>query len=311
LEAYGIGGLNIDHLLCSTHIEMATQQIDRPTVKSEPELLGWFILFFVLLSVEGTILSALGVIGQFDNPDPSWLNGDITAYIIVIVTFLIWGGFIALGRSAKNRVRNLGFLLFGGGMAMILLACVFQSIYYAAEQVAVFKNNAQMAQVFQKTTKVLAMTTNPVFSSDDKPLGLHIEYAIEQPNGANTNFSGIDLQYPAGSFLNMYSIPDPSSSLPERIMPDQSGTSVSYGSFDIFPDSVIARGKDIRGHIIFCFASPVHFPQAFNVSTTATLLFDAAITTSTNVSFTDISAFFATASQGTQCISPAFSSTLY
>lgn len=244
-----------------------TEATNQPILKpSRPrlKLFGILLLSVFLLSVEGVILTIFSGIGFIDT-NPDWMDAAtssaVYAYLISISLVVIWGIVLLFKNQDKNRIRSLNLTAVGAGMLMILLNVIIGaiSLNYAAAP-----PSSEVSHM-NSVAKVLALKDTVVLSSDNKPIGIHLEYAIQIPQNApagadrwSPSIVGTVTDNSGNNNINtlskdLYATQDSSNTMLGTIASDQSGTVIAYGSYDLFPDGSLVEGKDAQGNINYCF----------------------------------------------------------
>jgi len=240
--------------------------MDEPTKEHSQEsqkfrlgLLMGLLLALILLSAEGGIIFVLSILGNIDTNE-SLLDaatfGATYAYFIAIGVVLICAIILLFKKRPQKNI--FAFTAIGMGILMIVFWNIIATIQYGILSVPPSKEVLQ----FNAIAKILAIQDAPIFSVDHQPLGVHIEYAVQIPNNApagGTHWKpfGIESSAYSGNYStitsNLRVIQDASNTMLGTISPNQSGTALAYGSYDLFPVGVVVNGKDINGNIDFCF----------------------------------------------------------
>ena len=225
------------HILKWIHIRPENLLLpnDRLLVRSVVNILVALICSLVVLSIEAAILQGAKVLVNADT-NPGQLDAATSAvtyaYIAVSIALIAFGITLMVRAQGEHGARTVTLAAAGGGVLLILLGS--GNVPQAPTQ---FTLPAAIQQV-NATAKLLATTDTLVYSSGNKPLGIHVEYAVEY---ASTTGSLSSRNLPcrrAKSFVTVTPVlisalewfTDPSGTLPRVIRPDQYGDVVQLAS---------------------------------------------------------------------------------
>jgi hypothetical protein len=236
----------------------SSEQSRQASRKVRRNIVVALIFDVIILSTEAAVFLGAKTVANVDT-NPGQLNAATSAvtyaYLAAVIALTAFGVILMVKARDKHAVRSLSLAAAGAGVLIILLGS--GNVPQAPTQVTL----PAAIQHVNTTAKLLATTDTLVHSSGNKPLGIHVEYAVEYASAPGFSFKQ-ELAPPVGAILRYDNtvlisalewFPYPSSTLPKNIAPDQSGDTVQYGSYDFFPIGVTPNGKNAKGDVIFCF----------------------------------------------------------